>query len=219
MAGHSATFERLGGGGTWTVLVILGPSGVGKSLAAQSIALAREQTWVQVDDLRLAIQASRTMLPAQIDRLSYFDQASGLWSQPVEQLREAIEDIARLMAPAVRIVIDSHIVTNVPMVIEGDGILPALASDPVLDGHVRAGRLSFCCVTPGSVEELLENMLARGRGIDRTVSDGDKLRQAEMNAAYGRWLEAECARRKIPVVESRPFATLAQRIVSAVEST
>ncbi len=219
MAEHSATNERVACDAIWTVLVILGPSGVGKSLAARSIALARGHTWVQVDDLRLAIQASRAMLPVHTDRLSFFEQPSGLWSQPVVQLCEAIKDVARLMAPAVRIVIDSYVVTNVPMVIEGDGILPDLALDPVLKVHVREGRLRFCCVSPDSVEELLENMLARGRGIDRTVSDDDKLRQAEMNAAYGRWLTAECARRGIPVVTSRPFATLAQRIVSAAEST
>lgn len=216
MAEHPEYIEQSAEDGDWAVLAILGPSGVGKSLAAQSIALGRGHTWMQVDDLRLAIQAIRAMSTTHSDQLSFFERTSGVWSQPVETLREAITDVARLMVPAVRIVIDSHVATDVPMVIEGDGILPDLAIDPVLRNHVHDGRVRFCCVVPESADELLENMLVRGRGIDQCTSD-DKIRRAEMNLAYGQWLMTECDHCEIPVVTSRPFATLAHRIVSAVE--
>jgi len=213
VAEQPSTTRRSGGEEDWTVLAILGPSGVGKSIAAQSIALARACTWVQVDDLRLALQASAA-IPN--DRLSFFDRAPDIWNRSVDELCAAISGIAHLMAPAVRIVIDSHIATNVPMVIEGDGILPALALDPVLRHHVHAGRLRFCCVVPDTVGELLDNMDARGRGIDQLTS-GERVKQAEMNIAFSRWLTAACMRCSVPVVHSRPFSTLSHRIISAIE--
>lgn len=200
----------------WVVLAILGPSGLGKSLAAQAITREQGHTWMQVDDLRLGLQAAPAMLPQHIERLSFFERTPNVWTCPAETLREAIIDVGRLMLPTVRIVIDSHIATNVPMVIEGDGILPELAIDCRLRCHVGSGKLRFCCVVPTSMDELLENMLARKRGIDQ-FHHADRIRQADMNVAFGQWLVAECGRCDIPVVKSRPLATLASRIVSAVD--
>ncbi len=40
----------------WTVLLIGGPSGVGKSRVAQQIGLRFGVSWLEVDDLRLAFQ-------------------------------------------------------------------------------------------------------------------------------------------------------------------
>lgn len=215
MAEQLSTTNRTVGKGDWTVLAIIGPSGVGKSIAAQSIALAHACTWVQVDDLRLALQATEATPDV---RLSFFDRTPKVWNRSVDELFSAITDIAFLMAPAVRIVIDSHIATNVPMVIEGDGILPSLALEPALRHHVRAGRLRFCCVVPDTVDELLDNMDARGRGIDQLTAE-DRVKQAEMNVAFSHWLIAACRRCSMPVVKSRPFSTLSQRILSAIEST
>lgn len=197
------------------VLAVLGPSGVGKSRAAQSIALARGMTWIQVDDLRLALQASDLERPsATMERLHDFERATNIWSRSPQELKEAMIEIARLMAPAVRIVIDSHIVTGVPAVIEGDGILPTLATDPVLRSHVVADRLRFCCVVPETLDELLVNVWVRGRGIAE-LNAGERVRRAEMNVAFGRWLAEESARCEIPVVCSRPLTTLPQRIGAA----
>jgi hypothetical protein len=118
----------------------------------------------------------------------------------------------------VRIVIDSHIATDVPAVIEGDGILPALSNDPVLRSHVATGRLWFCCVVPDTVDALLVNARTRGRGIGNLAAE-EQIRQAEMNVAFGQWLAEEAARWSVPVVRSRPLATLARRIVAAVGSS
>jgi hypothetical protein len=40
-----------------------------------------------------------------------------------------------------------------------------------------------------------------------------------MNVAFGQWLAEEAARWSVPVVGSRPLATLARRIVAAVGSS
>ena len=48
----------------WRVLLIGGPSGGGKSTVAEQIGLRLGISWLQVDDLRLALQWSRVTLPA-----------------------------------------------------------------------------------------------------------------------------------------------------------
>ncbi len=199
----------------WTVLAILGPSAVGKSVAAQAIAQAHGMSWIQVDDLRLAMQASDIERPSgTLERLHYFERAMDVWSRPPEELKDVLVDFACLMAPAVRSVIDSHIVTGVPAVIEGDGILPALSADPVLRPHIAAGRLRFCCVVPETVDELLFNVRARGRGIGDLGAD-ERIRQAEMNFSFGQWLVENSGRSGVPVVCSRPLATLPDRLLAA----
>lgn len=173
---------------------------------------------MQVDDFRLALQASQAILPDCVDRLSFFERTPDVWHLTADVLRDAIIDVARLMTPAVRVVIDSHIATGVHAVIEGDGIVPALSGDPVLRHHLLAGKLRFCGIVPDRIDELLENTRSRGRGIEHVGMD-ERVRQAEMNVAFGEWLRSECARWSIPIVRSRPLATLLRRITAAITAS
>ena len=47
----------------WTVLLIGGISGAGKTTVARQLGLHLGLPWLQVDDLRLALQRSRATLP------------------------------------------------------------------------------------------------------------------------------------------------------------
>jgi 2-phosphoglycerate kinase len=202
-------------GRSWQVLVVFGASGSGKSTAAREIALEQGVTWLQVDDLRLALQYSQATLPNLTDELYFFESTPDLWSLPTERLCRAFVQTAMAMLPAVRVVIDSHVVTRVPIVIEGDGIFPALVEDPVIAPLVATGVVRFCCVAASGVEELLDNMINRGRG--EHVGDREDARpHALANDAYNTWLVAESERLGIPVVSSRPYSSLAKRIVEAV---
>lgn len=198
--------------------MLTGASGTGKSTAAAAIARRCGITWMQVDDLRLALQYSRVALPARTAQLYRFMDDPEFWTRPVVELRRAFIDVAELMAPAVRIVIESHVATNVPMVIEGDGILPALIDDPALRPHVASGVVRFCCVGSSGHDELLTNMLARDRGVDAGDHETHRA-QAAANEAFGAWLAEESARLGIPVVASQPFTTLPERILEATSSS
>jgi len=198
----------------WTVLVILGTSGTGKSTAAQSIARDHGVPWRQVDDLRLALQHSHVTLPERSNQLYFFERMEEVWLLPIEDLVRGFVDVAEVMAPAVRVVIDSHVATDVPLVLEGDGVLPELVDDSAIRPHVRAGRVRFCAVTAGNSDELFENMIGRGRGMDTGDVERHR-RHADANAAFGSWLTERSREQGIPVVESRPFTTLPDRILAA----
>jgi 2-phosphoglycerate kinase len=138
-----------------------------------------------------------------------------VWTRNVDEIRDAFIGTARAMVPAVRVVVDSHVVTGAPMVIEGDGVLPAIAEDPVIAHWVVAGVVRFCCVAPDTSSELVDTMVSRGRGDH--LDQADKVaRQADANWAFNQWLVEESLRLSIPVVPCQPFETLSQRICSAV---
>lgn len=199
----------------WMVLVLFGASGTGKSTAAAEIGRRCGIPWIQVDDLRLALQYSRVTLPERTEQFYFLEETPNVWTRPPAGLRQAFINVAELMVPALRAVIHSHVVTDVPMVIEGDGVLPALAESPLLRPLVDTGAVRFCCMATPGIDELVDNMVARGRGFDASTPDQPRA-HAAANQAFGHWLEEEAARLGIPVVVSRPFDTLADRILDAI---
>jgi predicted kinase len=53
----------------WTVLLVGGPSGSGKTMVAERVGLQFHVPWLQIDDLRLALQRSQVTLPRGTDAL------------------------------------------------------------------------------------------------------------------------------------------------------
>lgn len=200
----------------WSVLLLGGPSGAGKSTAAKAIARRYGIPWLQVDDLRLALQWSRVSLPTDEETaaLYFFDKTPDLWDLPPERLCDGLTGVGQAMIRAIEKVVDSHVATSEPIVLEGDGILPSLFARPIPrrlmeQGHVRAVFL----VEP---EEgvLYANMMARDRGIVGRAEAGLR-NEARAKWLFGRWITAEARRHGLPVLEPRPWATLIERIIAA----
>jgi 2-phosphoglycerate kinase len=199
----------------WDVLLIGGPSGVGKSTAAKQIGGQFAVPWMQVDDLRLALQASGVRLPSAEDteKLYFFD-APDVWRAPAEKVRDGLIGVGQALSPAIAKVITNHLATAEPVILEGDGLLPSLvARADIQEWDAREG-VRAVMVAPPVEETILANMLARGRGIPGR-SEADLRLHARANWLYGTWLVAEARRFGIPVVDSEPLTSLADRIVVA----
>jgi 2-phosphoglycerate kinase len=196
----------------WTVLLIGGASGTGKTLAAELVARRFGVPWLQVDDFRLALQ--RATSPEQLSDVHYFVNAgadASLWERPEDELVDALRSVARAMSTALEIVVANHVSQHQPVVLEGDGIDPRLASASRFAG-VEAGKSvrSIFLVEPDEAA-LLAAMEARGPrgGAVETTTLG---RQARVAWLYGRWIEQEARRLGLPVVAARPHERLVARI-------
>src|SRR5436309_11432347 len=116
----------------WTVLLIGGPSGAGKTHVAKHIGLHFGISWLQVDDLRLALQWSHVTLPTNTKALYFFTETPDVWQLPPKHLCNSLIAVGEVMSPAIEVVVASHVDTAVPIVIEGDGILPSLFARPLI---------------------------------------------------------------------------------------
>lgn len=198
-------------------MLIGGASGTGKSTVAKAIARRHDADWLQVDDLRLALQWGDVTLPSEgaTEALHFFERTDDVWQLPAERLRDAMIAVGEAMAAAVEIVVGNHVAQGDPAVIEGDGILPSIVEHPDLRGHLASGKLRIVFVAPADEDELLRNMLDRGRGVP-DKREADLRRIAEMNWLYTAWLVREAEERSIPVVTTQPWETLANRITEIV---
>ncbi len=197
------------------VVLILGSSGVGKTEAARQLGLRFGLPWLQVDDLRLALQRSRARLPTAeaTATLYFFLETPEVWRQPPETLRDALIAVGTVMSPAIEVVIENHVATEALLVLEGDGIVPALLARPAVRAHVASGQVRAVCLIERNEAALFANMAVRGRGFAEW-SASEQRTQARTAWLYGHWLAVESRRYGVPVLESQPWDTLAERIAT-----
>ena len=117
----------------WLVLLIGGHSGSGKTNAAKHLGLDLGVPWMMVDDLRLAFQRACVQLPKETNAL-YFEKTPHFWRRQPEEVCDALVAVGEVLTAPLEVVIENHVDQRIPIVIEGDAILPSLlARTPVAE--------------------------------------------------------------------------------------
>ena len=197
----------------WTVLLIGGHSAAGKTTAAELVGRSLGVPWMMMDDLRLAFQRARVSLPENTDAL-YFDTVPSFRRLGPEEQCDGLIAVGEALSPALEVIIEHHVDLSLPIVIEGDGIVPSLLSrKPVVE---RAESVRTVFLIEPEETEILGNMMARSRAIsDRT---GEQLRnEARAKWLHGQWLAREAATHSLPIVHPRPWETLVERIIQHLD--
>ena len=182
------------------VLLIGGSSGIGKTTVAPLVAARLGWAWLMVDDLRLALMRSGLPIPDS-PRAEAFDPEDGLVA------------VGEAVSPAIEVVIENHVDQRMPVVIEGDCILPSIFERDSVRVRATGGRVRAVYLTEPDVDALYANIVARGADTGRE----DSRWYARRSAAYGEWLRAEAERRGLPTIPARPRETLVDRILAASE--
>jgi 2-phosphoglycerate kinase len=200
---------------SWEVLLLGGHSGAGKSTVAERLARRYGTAWLMVDDLRLALQRSRAVLPSPAATAALrFTATPGWWRQPPERLLEVAIADGRALSPALEVVIENHIDQRLPVVLEGDGILPELLARPSVATRAAGGRVRAVFVVEPDETALAAAIQARGREATfMTAAEVAGVVRARWR--YGRWLTEQAHHADLPVLAPRPWATLADRIAAA----
>ena len=199
---------------SWRVLLIGGSSGTGKTRIREQIGKSLGLPWMQVDDLRMALQHSDVRLPARTDDLYYFVRTPEVWQRSPQELCNGLIGVGRVMQVPLEMVIDHHVGLNFPIVIEGDGILPSILSRPLVTGLAPLVRAVFIVEPDEAV--LSRNIAERGRHV-AAPSAGGLMRETRTSWLFGQSLAQSAMQFGLPVVCPQPWETLGDRVLEATE--
>lgn len=185
----------------WTVLFIGGASGTGKSRAAYELARFYNVNVIEVDDICQGIKAMTTkeILPA----IHYWSTGINWMDIGVRGNVKWLIDVSKEMIPGLKAIVNNHIESDIPVIIEGDFIHPEFAVS------FENPKVKSIYVYEPDKNQILQNYFAR---------EGGELQhfRGDISAEYGDWLVDTGAKLGINVIESRPWNTLVDRIIESI---
>lgn len=187
----------------WTVLLIGGPSGSGKSSVAYALAQHFGISVLEIDDIEQAVKAmtAKEDLPA----LHYYERTGINWMDvDVAGNVDWLIRVSQELTPALRAVIENHVDADVPVIIEGDFLHPDFAAS----FGPPAVRSFF--VHEADPKQITRNYLAREGGKAQSF-------RAEISTAYDGWISGRCQALGIPLLASRPWETVIDRALALLQ--
>jgi 2-phosphoglycerate kinase len=195
---------------TWQVLLLGGASGVGKTSVSYRLAQHYAVGLTEVDDFAVVLEHMTD--PERFPVFHY-------WRLHTEEALRMDDDAqvaffrryAAALEDALALVIGNHIETRTPIILEGDFLLPSLATrsrygEEEADGQVRA---VFLYEEDGA--QIARNYLAR--------EGQEQPQRARISRLVDAWLRAEAERFGVPTVPARPWETVLERVIRAVDMT
>ena len=189
------------------VFLIGGHSTVGKSTVARELGHRLGVPVMQVDDLRLALQ--RATKPGQIEGLHFFQQLDLVRQATPDERVARLMRIGEIMSDALEAVIAHHVLTKTPIIIEGDGILPKLAAQATCDGVDVRGRVKSVFIVEPDEGRFTT---IRDRRWPEAAKDADAAMWLRLAWSYGQLIAYEASALDLPVINSWPIETLADRV-------
>lgn len=191
----------------WQVLLLGGPSGVGKTTAGYRLAAHFGVAITEVDDFQALLERMTT---AEHQPASHFWRTHPALEQlsPPEILQHLIEH-SLAMRLGLEAVIAHHLEESTPVVLEGDFIPPALGAQANFLGQSNDGRVRAAFLHEPDEQQFVANYLAR------EPAAGPQFKRAHVSWLHGLWLRQEAERYGLPVVLARPRQSLFERLVGA----
>ncbi len=192
----------------WQVLVFGGASGVGKTMVSYRLAQHFAVGLTEMDDFHIVLK--RLTTPEQQPALHYFRlHAAEVLRMDDEQMLAHILDASEAMSAAMELVIGNHLASNAPVVLEGDFLLPSLAVRPAYDGIPADGQVRAVFLYEEDEQQILRNYRAR-EGTDQP-------HRARVSWYHSEWLRREAEQLGLPAVPARPWDTVLERVIAALQ--
>ncbi|MFD7831115.1 AAA family ATPase [Kitasatospora sp. NPDC059803] len=204
----SANGDGDGSAPTWDVLLLGGASGLGKSRAAAELARHSGAFVVEFDDVVAALHAATTAEGH--PGLHHFDGLDDPDALPADRVLELQIATARALDDALLGVVRNRLTVDVPAIVEGDYLTPAAAARAAAEaaGQGRVVRAAF--LHEGDAAGISANYARREPDC------GPQERRAAVSARYSHWLADQARTHHLPVLDCRPYPTLADRLLRAL---
>jgi 2-phosphoglycerate kinase len=193
---------------TWDVLLIGGASGTGKTSISYQLARHFDVGITEIDDFQVILEHMTT--PEQQPVLHYWRTHPEAVQLPPESIVDLTVSVAETMAPAIEAVIQNHLESNTPVLLEGDYLLPATAARTNYGAVPNGGRVRAVFLFEADEEQIATNYSRR------EPAGGTADLRSRVSFLYGNWLRTEARRYGVPVVEARPWDSLLDRVTASI---
>ena len=192
----------------WQVLLLGGPSGVGKTAVSYQLARHFGVGITEVDDFQALLERMTT--PEQQPAIHFWRMHPMLDQLTTADIIQHLVEQGEAMSLGLEAVIANHLETSPPVVLEGDFILPALAARESFSGQANIGRVRGAFLHEPDERQFVANYLSR------EPASGLQVKRAHVSWRHGLWLKQEAERYGLPVVLARPWHTVLERLIAAL---
>jgi 2-phosphoglycerate kinase len=180
---------------SWHVLLIGGPSGVGKSELVAQLRRRHDIGTVELDDIVSAVRVMSD--PATHPALHH--AAAGA-AEPPDKVVRGLLEAARALQPAVAAVVATHLDLGPPVIVEGDYLLPSIMAAFPDRERVRAVFLW------DEESQILANF------AHREPKCPAQRERARVSFLFGQKLRVLADRQGVPAVRAQPWASVTARV-------
>ena len=193
---------------SWQVFLLGGSSGTGKTSVSYRLAHHFGIGITEIDDFQVILECMTT--PTEQPVLHYWRTHPEAANQSAEEIVKQLIAVGQVMAPALEAVITNHIESQTPIVLEGDFILPALATSSFSSQNSIDNQIRMLFLYEESEKQLCRNFLLR------EPEHGLQEKRAQVSWLYGQWLKEEAERTGVLALPARPWDDLFERILTVL---
>ena len=190
----------------WTVLLLGGASGVGKSMVSHQLALRLGVNLTGVDDIQIALETTTSPEHVLHYWRTYFDEYMS-WPDD-RRVQHHVRVCREVFQPVMRALIADHLMTGTRVIYEGDHLLPELATMATYGSESNGGRVRALFLSEPDPAQIAANFEARDGGVEPA--------RPRTSSLFDAFIRAECTQHNVPVVDARPWASVVERIVAAL---
>ncbi|MFA6270403.1 MAG: hypothetical protein WC657_04320 [Candidatus Paceibacterota bacterium] len=191
----------------WTVLLIGGSSGLGKTYLAQQIAERYRISHMEADDLRVALRTV-TNREAHPELFTFVDHQNYLEEFAEEEFVEKHIAVGETIWLAINDIITKHIGFNERLIIDGDSVIPTS-----LAKRDQTGIKSVFLYD--DLEGIRERQIKRNRNKKRTPEKMET--NAQFSFAYSEAIRKQAEECGLITCKVSPIETLFDRVVDIIE--
>jgi 2-phosphoglycerate kinase len=185
----------------WTILLICGASGVGKSSIAYELSRYYMINVMEVDDIQQAIKA--TSSKDSFPYIHYWDTGINWKDIGVSGNLEWLINVSKEIIPGIKSIVDNHLESNVPLILEGDFLYPEFMVS------FENSDVKSLFINEPDKNQIIQNYLNREGGEKQNY-------RAEVSVAYNNWLKVSSEKLGIKIIEARPWNSVLKRIIEMV---
>jgi 2-phosphoglycerate kinase len=190
------------------VLLIGGASGTGKTRLSYRLAQEFGTGITEVDDFQVVLERMTT--PEQQPALHFWRTHPDPGSLSAEDIHQQGLGILDVMLPALEAVVENHLEEGKPVILEGDFIHPALAARDAFGEQANDGRVAAVFLDEPDEDQVVRNFLSR------EPATGSQKTRARVSVLRAAWIRRACTELGIPSVPARPWETLFERVIEAL---